>query len=90
MAKTLTDITDGEIEKALKPLLKTVHFSASKFSVRQTFIDLLKENGINLSNEERICLHIGDDSDEYSKRINKVMTKKGYLLSTHSYDKLQF
>jgi hypothetical protein len=50
--------------------------------------DLLEENGIRLSKEEAIMIHVGDDSDKYSKRINKIMFDKEYILSTHSYDKL--
>jgi tryptophanyl-tRNA synthetase len=86
MAKELSNITTEEIEEALKPLLKTYSI-VSKFSIRQKFIDILDERGIKLSKEEAIMIHVGDDSDNYSKKINKIMFDKGYILSTHSYSR---
>jgi hypothetical protein len=88
MTKTLGEISNGDIENGLEPLLKNVRTSPSKFSVRQAFINVLKANEVPLSKDEVISIYVGDDKDEYSKRINKFMLDKGYILSTHSYDKL--
>jgi hypothetical protein len=88
MSKTLSEISNADIEKGLKPLLNNASISPSKFSVRQAFINVLKTNEIPLSKEEAVSLYVGDDTDDYSKRINKFMLDKGYILSTHSYDKL--
>lgn len=89
MSKELEKITDKEIEEKLKPLLKNVRTSPSKFAVRYLYIDLLKEKGINLSREEAYIIHTGDNKDsKYIQEINKFMINKRYSPSTDSYDRL--
>jgi hypothetical protein len=87
MTKILSEITDADIEKGLEPLLRNARTSPSKFSVRQAFMDVLKAKEVPLSKEEAVSLYVGDDTDDYSKRINKFMLDKGYILSSHSYDR---
>jgi hypothetical protein len=88
MTKVLSAISKGDIEKGLEPLFKNVRTSPSKFAVRQAFINVLKVNKIPLSKEEAVSLYVGDNQDMYSKRIDEIMTKHGYTLSGHTYDKL--
>jgi hypothetical protein len=88
MVKTLTDISNEDIEKGLGPLLSNIRASPSRFAVRQAFINVLKANEVPLSKEEAISLYVGDDRDDYSKKIDKFMLDKGYILSSHSYNKL--
>jgi hypothetical protein len=91
MEKELADITDEDIEKKLKPLLKNVRTSPSKFAVRYLYINLLKEKGIELSKEDVYKIHMGDNKDsEYIQRINKFMINKRFSPSTDSYDRLLF
>jgi hypothetical protein len=87
MAKELSEITNKDIEESLTTLLKGTLSAVSKFSVRRRFIDLLIKNEVELSKEDQISLLVGDDSDDYSKKINKTMLDKGYILSTHSYSR---
>ena len=90
MVKTLSEISNLDIEKGLEPLLNNARTSPSKFAVRQAFINVLKANEVPLSKEEAVSLYVGDDTDDYSKRINKFMFDKGYILATHSYNKSLF
>ena len=77
MAKTLGEISTEDIGKGLEPLLENNPPSVSKFSARQAFINVLKANEVPLSKEEAVSLYVGDDTDDYSKRINKFIHFRG-------------
>ncbi len=87
MEEKQIDFPEENVRRELSGLLKEKPKTISRFAIRSKVLGILKETNYPLTVNNIVEFNVGDDSDDLSKKVNKIMIEKGYLPASDNYIK---